>query len=234
MLTQLCIGFVLYGHPGLGSQSAGSCRCDCDLALRRPEVNLSIVVIKGTQVYDSSKGNFVDLSVLDVLQVFGRAGRPGFESSGEGYICTTEDKLAHYLDAVMSQVCSSFPFRNHINVNTEQNPIESQFVQLLHLHRPSLTTHRFQRGMIDSLNAEISLGTVASVNDGIRWLGYTYLFVRMRKNPFIYGLCIPFKPAKSYWRHQASLGMRHLMTLSWEPSVQSLSSQLHESWPTLE
>ncbi|KAJ7507670.1 Sec63 Brl domain-containing protein [Mycena galericulata] len=112
-------------------------------------------IIKGTQVYDSSKGAFVDLSVLDVLQVFGRAGRPGLETSGEGYICTTEDKLTHYLDAV-----------------TAQNPIESQF----------------QGGMIDSLNAEISLGTVANTRDGVRWLGYTYLFVRMRKNPFVYGI----------------------------------------------
>ncbi|KAG2077544.1 Sec63-domain-containing protein [Suillus decipiens] len=69
------------------------------------------VVIKGTQLYDSAKGSFVDLSVLDVLQVFGRAGRPGLETSGEGYICTTEDKLAHYLDAI-----------------TSQNPIESRFI----------------------------------------------------------------------------------------------------------
>lgn len=55
-------------------------------------------------MYDSSKGKFVDLSVLDVLQIFGRAGRPGMESSGEGYICTTEDKIAHYLDLVTSSV----------------------------------------------------------------------------------------------------------------------------------
>lgn len=55
-------------------------------------------------MYDSSKGAFVDLSVLDVLQVFGRAGRPGLETSGEGYICTTEDKLTHYLNAITSQV----------------------------------------------------------------------------------------------------------------------------------
>ncbi|KAG7097091.1 hypothetical protein E1B28_004476 [Marasmius oreades] len=113
------------------------------------------VIIKGTQVYDSSKGSFVDLSVLDVLQVFGRAGRPGLETSGEGYICTTEDKLDHYLEAV-----------------TSQNPIESQF----------------KGGMIDALNAEISLGTVSSANDAVQWLGYTYLFVRMRKNPFVYGI----------------------------------------------
>ncbi|RPD67035.1 Sec63-domain-containing protein [Lentinus tigrinus ALCF2SS1-7] len=113
------------------------------------------VIIKGTQVYDSSKGAFTDLSVLDVLQVFGRAGRPGLESSGVGYICTNDDKLTHYLDAVTSQVA-----------------IESKFVT----------------GMIDALNAEIALGTVANVNDAVRWLGYTYLFVRMRKNPFQYGL----------------------------------------------
>ncbi|KAF9055071.1 Sec63-domain-containing protein [Hymenopellis radicata] len=109
------------------------------------------VVIKGTQVYDSSKGAFVDLSVLDVLQVFGRAGRPGLETSGEGYICTTEDKLTHYLDAVTSQV-------------------------------------RLNICMIDALNAEVSLGTVANTRDAVQWLGYTYLFVRMKKNPFLYGI----------------------------------------------
>lgn len=72
------------------------------------------VIIKGTQVYDSSKGSFVDLSVLDVLQVFGRAGRPGMEASGEGYICTTDDKLAHYLETVTSQVRGrQIPVYNH-------------------------------------------------------------------------------------------------------------------------
>lgn len=60
-------------------------------------------------MYDSSKGAFVDLSVLDVLQIFGRAGRPGMEDSGEGYICTSEDKLAHYLDSVTAQVRTLLP-----------------------------------------------------------------------------------------------------------------------------
>lgn len=113
------------------------------------------VIIKGTQIYDSAKGKFEDLSVLDVLQIFGRAGRPGLEDSGEGYICTTEDKLTHYLEAVTSQI-----------------PIES----------------KFSASVTDALNAEIALGTVASVTDGVRWLSYTYLYVRMRKNPFVYGI----------------------------------------------
>lgn len=66
--------------------------------------NLSTVLIKGTDIYDSGRGQFVDLSVLDVLQIFGRAGRPGMETSGVGYICTPDEKLDHYLNSVTSQV----------------------------------------------------------------------------------------------------------------------------------
>lgn len=46
---------------------------------------------------------------------------------------------------------------------------------------------RFIKGLMDSLNAEIALGTVTNVTEGVQWIGYTYLFVRMRKNPFAYG-----------------------------------------------
>ena len=113
------------------------------------------VVIKGTQVYDSQKGAFVDLSILDVLQIFGRAGRPQYESQGVGYIITTHDKLHHYVSAV-----------------TMQHPIES----------------RFSQNLVDNLNAEITLGTVTNVDEGVAWLSYTYLYIRMRKNPMMYGL----------------------------------------------
>jgi antiviral helicase SLH1 len=41
--------------------------------------------------------------------------------------------------------------------------------------------------MANAMNAEISLGTVATVGDAVRWLGYTYLFVRMQKTPLVYG-----------------------------------------------
>jgi antiviral helicase SLH1 len=46
---------------------------------------------------------------------------------------------------------------------------------------------RFIGGMIDAMNAEISLGTVATIDDAVRWLGYTYLFVRMKRTPLMYG-----------------------------------------------
>jgi antiviral helicase SLH1 len=90
-----------------------------------------------------------------VLQIFGRAGRPQFQDTGVGYICTTQDKLQHYLSAI-----------------TQQQPIES----------------KFSKKLVDNLNAEISLGTVTSVAEGVTWLGYSYLFVRMRRNPQNYGI----------------------------------------------
>ncbi|CAE6500996.1 unnamed protein product [Rhizoctonia solani] len=42
--------------------------------------------------------------------------------------------------------------------------------------------------IVDSLNAEIALGTVSTLQEAVSWLGYTYLFVRMRRNPFHYGI----------------------------------------------
>ena len=114
------------------------------------------VIIKGTQIYDSKKGGFVDLGISDVIQIFGRAGRPGFGSDyGTGVLCTTSDKIDHYVSLI-----------------TQQHPIESKFGAKL----------------VDNLNAEISLGTVTNVEEAIKWLGYTYMFVRMRKNPFTYGI----------------------------------------------
>ena len=120
-------------------------------------VNLpaAAVVIKGTQLYSAQEGKFVDLGILDVLQIFGRAGRPQFQASGIGFICTTHDKVNHYLSAV-----------------TQQQPIES----------------KFSRKLVDNLNAEIALGTVTSVSEAVQWLGYSYLFVRMQRNPLTYGI----------------------------------------------
>lgn len=120
-------------------------------------VNLpaAAVIIKGTQLYSSQEGKFVDLGILDVLQIFGRAGRPQFQATGIGFICTTYDKLDHYLSAV-----------------TQQQPIES----------------KLSRKLVDNLNAEIALGTVTSISEAVQWLGYSYLFVRMQRNPLAYGI----------------------------------------------
>ena len=120
-------------------------------------VNLpaAAVIIKGTQLYSSQEGKFVDLGILDMRQIFGRAGRPQFQATGIGFICTTYDKVDHYLSAV-----------------TQQQPIES----------------KFSRKLVDNMNAEVALGTVTSIQEAVQWLGYSYLFVRMQRNPLAYGI----------------------------------------------
>lgn len=40
------------------------------------------LLFKGTEYFDVNKGAFTDMGVLDVQQIFGRAGRPQFEDSG--------------------------------------------------------------------------------------------------------------------------------------------------------
>lgn len=40
----------------------------------------------------------------------------------------------------------------------------------------------------DQLNAEVVSGTVSSIKDAVNWLSFTYLYVRMLKNPKYYSI----------------------------------------------
>jgi pre-mRNA-splicing helicase BRR2 len=110
------------------------------------------------QVYDPQKGAWVELSMMDVMQMLGRAGRPGFmgraDEHGNGIIITTHSELQYYLSLLNQQL-----------------PIESQYIAKL----------------ADNLNAEVVLGTVQNAREAVNWLGYTYLYVRMLRNPMLYG-----------------------------------------------
>ncbi|PWZ04811.1 DExH-box ATP-dependent RNA helicase DExH14 [Zea mays] len=142
---------VEFFESGFGIHNAGMMRSDRSLMERLFGDGL----LKGTQLYDPKAGGWRDLGMLDVMQIFGRAGRPQFDKSGEGIIITTHDKLAYYLRLLTSQL-----------------PIESQFLGSLK----------------DNLNAEVALGTVTNVREACTWLGYTYLFIRMKTNPLVYGI----------------------------------------------
>ncbi|GFQ96765.1 activating signal cointegrator 1 complex subunit 3 [Trichonephila clavata] len=80
------------------------------------------VIIKGTELYDSKRGAFVDLNFLDVMQIFGRAGRPQFDKKGEGIIITPHDRLAHYLSLLtrQHQIESKFDDKIADNLNAEK------------------------------------------------------------------------------------------------------------------
>jgi hypothetical protein len=51
------------------------------------------VIIKGTQMYNPEKGKWCELSPLDITQMMGRAGRPQYDSEGEGIIITQHSEL---------------------------------------------------------------------------------------------------------------------------------------------
>ena len=72
------------------------------------------VIIKGTQVYNPEVGAWQELSPQDVMQMLGRAGRPQYDTFGEGIIITSHDKLQYYLSLMNQQL-----------------PIESQMVSRL-------------------------------------------------------------------------------------------------------
>ncbi|CBH11185.1 ATP-dependent RNA helicase, putative [Trypanosoma brucei gambiense DAL972] len=113
------------------------------------------VIIKGTRVFNAAKGETELLNALDVLQMFGRAGRVGFGSTlGRAAVITSAEDLQYYLSVLNNQL-----------------PIESQMM----------------RRVVDMLNAEVVLGHITNLDEGVRWLQRTYLYIRMRRAPEIYG-----------------------------------------------
>jgi activating signal cointegrator complex subunit 3 len=135
----------------------GAIRVLCCTATLAWGINLPAhtVVIKGTEVYNPGKGGIVDLSILDVMQIFGRAGRPQFDTSGEATLITSHEAFPRYMDKLVRPV-----------------PIESNFIKQLP----------------DHLNAEVVGGTVTNLREAATWLTYTYLYVRMLRNPLAYGI----------------------------------------------
>ena len=130
--------------------------CVCTLTLAWG-VNLPAhtVIIKGTQIYQPEKGEWVELSPMDMMQMMGRAGRPQYDTTGHGIVITNQAELQYYL-----------------SLNNMQLPIESQLIAALP----------------DLVNAELALGTITNRDDVVKWLGYTYLHVRMLQNGPLYGV----------------------------------------------
>lgn len=60
------------------------------------------------QVYNPEKGAWTELSPLDVMQMLGRAGRPQFDTYGEGIIITGHGELQFYLSLINQQVGTVF------------------------------------------------------------------------------------------------------------------------------
>ena len=92
------------------------------------------VIIKGTNIWDSATGGFRDLGLLDILQIFGRAGRPQFDTIGKATLLTSRDKLDYFVRLITSQI-----------------PIESRFLT----HLPDALNAEIVMGNISSVNEAV-------------------------------------------------------------------------------
>ena len=93
------------------------------------------VIIKGTSIWDSSSGGFRDIDLLDILQIFGRAGRPQFDTIGRVTLITGKEKLDHFLKLMTSQI-----------------PIESRFIS----HLPDALNAEVAMGNISTVHEAVS------------------------------------------------------------------------------
>jgi len=109
------------------------------------------VVIRDTQRHDPLEGE-TEMSPLDVLQMLGRAGRPGYDDRGYAWV-----------------VCDSSDAKRYRDLLSEGKRIESRLADGGNPGSDDLTAH---------LNAEVVLGEVRDIDDAMDWLETTFYYVR--------------------------------------------------------
>ena len=132
-------------------------------------VNLpaATVIVKGTKIYTSEEG-WVPMSILDVQQIFGRAGRPQFKEQGKALIIGGSNDVLQIAQRYFSK-----------------KPIESQLLD--------------DENIVSLLNAEISLGTLSTIEDAVAYFMTSFLYVRLLKAPLFYKLSVNEDPTGYMW-----------------------------------
>jgi pre-mRNA-splicing helicase BRR2 len=124
------------------------------------ELNLTahLVIIMGTQFFDGREHRYIDYPISEILQMFGKASRPGQDKSGKrgrGVLMVPSVKREYY--------------KKFLN---EALPVESHLQLYMH----------------DAFVTEVSTGTITSTQDAVDWMTYTYFYRRLLANPSFYGL----------------------------------------------
>ena len=115
------------------------------------------VVIRDTKYHNPLEGE-VEMSPLDVLQMLGRAGRPGYDSRGYTWV-----------------VCDRSDTDRYRRLLAEGKTIDSR---LADADAGDDTEEAVATDLAVHLNAEIALGTVGDVEDAMDWLETTFYYVR--------------------------------------------------------
>jgi replicative superfamily II helicase len=121
------------------------------------------VVIRDTKYHDPLEGE-VDMSPLDVLQMLGRAGRPGYDDVGYGWV-----------------VCDGSDADKYRRLLREGKEIESRLADAPASQSGGRRTAAGD--LAEHLNAEISMGTIRGLGDVMEWLETTFYYQRAQSEP---------------------------------------------------
>lgn len=156
---------LAYHHAGLPPDDRGiveklflmgAIHVLCSTSTLAHGVNLPahLVVIKGTNCWRGGGRGYEKMARSEVIQMVGRAGRPGFDTEGVAVIMTsTEDKeLYEGVSLTADVVESTLPAR-----------------------------------LIEAICTEVTQSVITSLAEAITWLRSTFFYVRVKRNPRVYG-----------------------------------------------
>jgi hypothetical protein len=112
-LQRVLFAGIAYHHAGLEAGdrriverafSDGNIRVLCATSTLAMGVNLPahLVVIKGTKAWRGGGNGYQDLDQATILQMIGRAGRPGFDTSGTAVIMTDNKSKGYFVNLATS------------------------------------------------------------------------------------------------------------------------------------
>lgn len=125
------------------------------------------VIIKGTDFYEPGFG-FRPISLLDVQQIFGRAGRPQYDKYGEAVLITKAEDLnyfismlsyvkpieSHFKNFMLEAILAEAVLGNISNIQEAINFVKSTFFYIRYLKNP------VRYGVKDIMNADLSLNSL--------------------------------------------------------------------------
>ncbi|MEF8814917.1 MAG: DEAD/DEAH box helicase [Halovenus sp.] len=115
------------------------------------------VVIRDTHHHDPLDGE-VEMSPIDILQMLGRAGRPGYDDRGYAWVVCDDDAADRYRRLLR-----------------EGKTIESRLADR------DGDVAGSDDDLAEHLNAAICLGTIRDIGDAMDWLEDTFYFVRAQR-----------------------------------------------------
>lgn len=129
------------------------------------------VVVRDWRRYDSSVGGMAPLSVLEVHQMFGRAGRPGLDPYGEALLlANSHDELDELFEeyvwatpeAVRSKLAAEPALRTHILATIASGVADSREELLRFLDRTLYATQTDERGRLEQVTDDVIAYLVAN------------------------------------------------------------------------